>query len=255
MGRTHGYIRLLCPLNWDRCDVFRLVDSSEVEKTVLSNALVSFLNERVCLRIRLRGFIDACSLILFLLLGWLINRLALIQRKREQFSSSTWNSNEPFLCSVTGEDANYGRSAFNLPNKRPRLIKIGLSSLTLGTSSVSTVWYNCRLENDEENDGGSGGRLRRLRVNEDDRRGTVSKCRDTSIADSACPPLICNRILLCWTTNCTMSPHWSCNIRTSSYVESIREFPLNSRIWSPTSMFPWTSAGPPERIFVTKQPE
>ena len=149
------------------------------------------------------------------------------------------------------------RRSLNLPNKRPRLIKIGLSSLTLGTSSVSTVWYNCRLdclENDEENDGGSGGRFRRLRVSDDERRGTVSKCLDTSIDDNACPPLICNRMLLCWTTSCTMSPHWSCNIRTSSYVESIRELPLNSRIWSPTSIFPCTSAGPPRRIFVTKQP-
>jgi hypothetical protein len=88
----------------------------------------------------------------------------------------------------------------NLPNKRPRLINIGLSSLTFGTSSVSTVSYNCRfgcLGNEDDNDGGNGGKFRRFRVTDDAKRGTVSKCLEISIDDKACPPLICNRTLLC----------------------------------------------------------
>jgi hypothetical protein len=67
------------------------------------------------------------------------------------------------------------------------LIKIGLSSLTFGTSSVSTVSYNsrfCCFGNVDDNDGGNGGKFRRFLVNDDDKRGTVSKCLEISIDDN-----------------------------------------------------------------------
>lgn len=88
----------------------------------------------------------------------------------------------------------FHRNYKNLPSRRPRLIKMGFNSFTLGTSRVSTVSYNCRfgcLGNDDDNKGpGRGGRFRLLRVIDDDKRGTVSKCRETSIDDNVCPPLI-----------------------------------------------------------------
>ena len=101
-------------------------------------------------------------------------------------------------CHTSSE---WQKEAFSfLPSRRPRLIKIGLSSLTLGTSSISTVVYSCPLNclgNEDDNEGGNGGRFRRFRVSDDESRGTVSKCRDTSMEVKACPPLICSRMLLC----------------------------------------------------------
>ena len=88
----------------------------------------------------------------------------------------------------------------SLPRSLPRLIKIGFNSFTLGTSNVSTVSNKsrfCCLGNEDDRDGGNGGKFRRFRVSEDAKRGTVSKCREISMDDNVCPPLICNRTLLC----------------------------------------------------------